>query len=76
MKPPDDLLSQPNPAASYTETLDRLAVLHTNAEACARQLLEEWRARVPVPPLLVNVTTVVGTHVGPDAVGFVGVSST
>lgn len=57
------------------EPLDRLAVLHTNAEATARQLLEEWSARVPVPPLLVNVTTVVGTHVGPNAVGFVGVSA-
>jgi len=57
------------------EPLERLAVLHTNAEASARQLLEKWGARVPVPPLLVNVTTVVGTHVGPNAVGFVGVSA-
>jgi DegV family protein with EDD domain len=56
------------------EPLDRLAVLHTNAEASAKQLFEEWKARVPVPPLLVNVTTVVGTHVGPNAVGLVGVS--
>ena len=50
--------------------LERLAVLHTNAEATARQLLEEVRLRVTVPPLLVNVTTAVGTHVGPNGLGF------
>jgi hypothetical protein len=27
MKPPDNLLSHPNPAAGYTEALERLAVL-------------------------------------------------
>jgi DegV family protein with EDD domain len=60
-----------------TETLtswgrpERLAVLHTNAEAAARQLLEELKSRLSVPPLLVNVTTAIGTHVGPNALGFV-----
>jgi len=57
------------------QPFDQLAVLHTNAEEAARQLIDEWRARVLHPPLLVNVTTVVGTHVGPNAVGFVGVSA-
>lgn len=57
------------------EPLERLAVLHTNTEASAKHLLEEWRTRVPIPPFLVNVTTVVGTHVGPNALGFVGVSA-
>jgi len=57
------------------EPLERLAVLHTNTEASAKHLLEEWRTHVPIPPLLVNVTTVVGTHVGPNALGFVGVSA-
>jgi len=51
--------------------LERLAVLHTNAEAAARALLEELRSRVSVPPLLVNVTTAIGTHVGPNGLGFV-----
>ena len=54
-------------------SLSRLAVLHTNAEAAARQLLEDLKAKVPVPPLLVNVTTAVGVHVGPNAIGFCGV---
>jgi DegV family protein with EDD domain len=50
--------------------LDRLAVLHTNAEPAARSLLEEVRSRVPVLPFVVNVTTAIGTHVGPNGLGF------
>lgn len=50
--------------------LERLAVLHTNAESAARQLLEEVRDRVPVLPFVVNVTTAIGTHVGPNGLGF------
>jgi DegV family protein with EDD domain len=53
--------------------LERLAILHTNAESAARQLLEEVRTKVVVPPLLVNVTTVIGTHVGPNCLGFTAV---
>jgi DegV family protein with EDD domain len=53
--------------------LERLAVLHTNAEYAARQLLEEVRSKVPNQPLLVNVTTVIGTHVGPNGLGFAAV---
>jgi DegV family protein with EDD domain len=51
-------------------SLERLAVLHTNAESAARQLLEDVRSKVAVPPLLVNVTTVIGAHVGPNGLGF------
>ena len=50
--------------------LERLAVLHTNAESAAWQLLEAVRSKVAVPPLLVNVTTAIGTHVGPNGLGF------
>ncbi len=53
--------------------LERLAVLHTNAEAAACQLLEEFKSKVAIQPLLVNVTTAIGTHVGPNALGFVAV---
>jgi len=53
--------------------LERLAVLHTNAELTARQLLEEVKSKVSVPPLLVNVTTAIGTHVGPNGLGFAAV---
>jgi len=51
-------------------TLERLAVLHTNAEIAARQLLEDVKSKVTVAPLLVNVTTAIGTHVGPNGLGF------
>jgi DegV family protein with EDD domain len=54
-------------------SLERLAVLHTNAESAAWQLLEDVRSKVAVPPLLVNVTTAIGTHVGPHGLGFVAV---
>lgn len=53
--------------------LERLAILHTNAEADARQILESLAPRLPTPPLLVNVTTVIGTHVGPNGLGFAAV---
>ena len=53
--------------------LERLAVLHTNAESAARELLEEVKSKVSIPPLIVNVTTAIGTHVGPNGLGFAAV---
>jgi DegV family protein with EDD domain len=53
--------------------LEQLAILHSNAEADARELLEEMIPRVPTRPLLVYVTTVIGTHVGPNGLGFVAI---
>ncbi len=57
--------------------MERLAILHTNAEARAKNLLSELmeRARKSVPRdiLFVNVTAVIGTHLGPNGIGFAGV---
>ncbi len=57
--------------------LERLAILHTNAELRARQLLNELmnRARKSIPRdiLFVNVTAVIGTHLGPNGLGFAAV---
>ncbi|MDP1713260.1 MAG: DegV family protein [Anaerolineales bacterium] len=57
--------------------LERLAILHTNAEPRARNLLDEMmsRARQSVPRdiLIVNVTAVIGTHLGPNGLGFAAV---
>jgi len=57
--------------------MERLAVLHTNAEPRARQLLNELmnRARKSIPRdiLFVNVTAVIGTHLGPNGLGFAAV---
>jgi DegV family protein with EDD domain len=53
--------------------LERLAVLHTNAESAARSLLEDVKSKGMVQSLLVNVTTAIGTHVGPNGLGFAAV---
>jgi DegV family protein with EDD domain len=57
--------------------MERLAILHTNAEARAKNLLNELmntvRMSVPRDILLVNVTAVIGTHLGPNGIGFAAV---
>jgi DegV family protein with EDD domain len=54
--------------------LECLAVLHTNAETEARLMLERLTTKLETTPLLVNVTTIIGTHVGPNGLGFVAVT--
>ena len=57
--------------------LQRLAVMHTNAEPRARKLLNEIMSRVPqsVPReiLFANVTAVIGPHLGPNGLGFAAI---
>jgi DegV family protein with EDD domain len=57
--------------------LERLAILHTNAERRAKRLLqglmERVRRSLPREILLVNVTTIIGTHVGPNGLGFAAI---
>jgi DegV family protein with EDD domain len=55
------------------QPLERLAILHTNAEAAARQLIDSLDLKLETPILLVNITTVIGTHVGPNGLGFAAV---
>lgn len=59
------------------DSLERLAILHTGAEARAREFLNELMQKssqsVPRDILMVNVTTVIGTHVGPNGLGFAAV---
>ena len=58
-------------------SLERLAILHTGAETRAKQFLTELMQKasqsVPRDLLMVNVTTVIGTHVGPNGLGFAAV---
>jgi DegV family protein with EDD domain len=54
--------------------LKQLAILHSHAEDDATQFHAEMSALVPSPPLLVYVTTVIGTHVGPNGLGFVALT--
>jgi len=58
-------------------SLERLAILHTGAEPRAKEFLNELMQKasqsVPRDILMVNVTTVIGTHVGPNGLGFAAV---
>ena len=57
--------------------LERLAILHTGAESRAKELLnvvmQKASQSVPRDILMVNVTTVIGTHLGPNGLGFAAV---
>ena len=57
--------------------LERLAILHTNAPQRAAAFLDAVRARphasIPSDILVVNVTTVIGTHVGPNGLGLAAI---
>jgi DegV family protein with EDD domain len=54
--------------------LERLAILHSNAEADALQMVEKFKASVKQTPLVVNVTSIIGVHVGPNGLGFVAIT--
>lgn len=57
--------------------IERLAILHTGAESRAynflNRLMDEVRRELPRDILVVNVTTVIGAHVGPNGLGFAAV---
>jgi len=53
--------------------LEKLAVLHTNAEGEALRFAERYAPKNIPAPSIVNVTTVIGTHVGPHGLGFTAV---
>lgn len=57
--------------------LERLAILHTGAELRAKEFLNELMLKasqsVPRDMMMVNVTPVIGTHVGPNGLGFAAV---
>jgi DegV family protein with EDD domain len=53
--------------------LERLAVLHTNCPADAETLAGKLARRSERPPILCEVTPVIGSHAGPNAVGVAAV---
>jgi fatty acid-binding protein DegV len=56
--------------------LERLAMLHTNAEQKARELLATLSDLIPTEGVTaVDITPVIGAHIGPGAVGFATVST-
>jgi DegV family protein with EDD domain len=58
-------------------TLERLAILHTGAEKRAKEFLNrimgEISQSIPREIMMLNVTPVIGTHVGPNGLGFAAV---
>jgi DegV family protein with EDD domain len=54
--------------------LEQLAVLHSNAEQDAIQFANHCHEMVKQQPLIINVTSVIGVHVGPNGLGFVAVT--
>ncbi len=62
---------------SGSGTFERLAIMHSGAEARAHefldQIMREFGRSLPRDILMVNVTPVIGTHVGPNALGFAAV---
>jgi DegV family protein with EDD domain len=59
--------------------LERLAILHINAEARARQFLQDWIAiagqSLPREIRMYNLTSLIGTHLGPNAIGLAAVTA-
>jgi len=52
-----------------SQQMDRLAILHTNSEKDAQLILDNLVKQPSTSPLVINVTTVIGTHVGPNGLG-------
>ena len=53
--------------------LEYLSVLHTNAAEAGKKFIKDFCPPEIPHPLLVNVTTIIGTHVGPNGIGFAAV---
>lgn len=53
--------------------LEQLAVLHTNAAEAGKEFIQRFSPPQIPDPMLVNVTTIIGTHVGPNGIGFAAV---
>ena len=56
--------------------LEHLSLVHTNAVEAAHKLYEKAANMIPPgnKPFVQSVTPVIGTHIGPNAVGFVAVT--
>jgi DegV family protein with EDD domain len=54
--------------------LECLTILHSNSPRLAEQFRQRLaQITLPEPDLIVNATPILGTHVGPDGVGFVAI---
>jgi DegV family protein with EDD domain len=56
--------------------LERIALVHTHADQKARELLKEVMDQLPAGEIpSVDITPVIGAHIGPGAVGFTTISA-
>jgi DegV family protein with EDD domain len=55
--------------------LERLAVMYATTPAEAKSLADRLAPLSPRPPLVVEATTVIGTHAGPGALGVAAVKA-
>lgn len=55
--------------------LEKIAVLHSNSEQDASNIQQKVKAISDDASLLINVTTVIGVHVGPNGLGFAAILS-
>ena len=53
--------------------LEDIAILHTNAAAAGKNFINRYISKDIADSLLVNVTSIIGTHVGPNGLGFAAV---
>ncbi len=53
--------------------IEKVAILHSNSEDQAHHFLSDLPESLPDAQILVNITSVIGTHVGPNGLGFVAV---
>ena len=51
---------------------DRMSVLHTGIHEMAAQVAKRIQNQSTTPPRIVEVTTVIGAHVGPGSIGLAG----
>lgn len=56
------------------DPLECLAIIHSNVEDDALQFLASLNMKISTAPMIVNITPIIGTHVGPKGLGFVAVS--
>lgn len=49
--------------------IEKLSILHSNAESDAHQIVADLNLNLATQPYVVNVTPVIGTHVGPNGLG-------
>jgi len=53
--------------------LERLAILHTNPDTDAQVMALKFAAQTSQPPIIVEATPIIGTHLGPNGLGFAAV---